>query len=98
MTIQKVTMHVFALTRAWSSEPEIWICSQDMRGCEGYKLLCSQEVEFDIPEFDARGVMIEALEAAIQEERAESQSKVNILLDRISKLKAIGHEVVEANQ
>lgn len=92
MAIQKVAMFAFAITREWSSEPELRITNLDMSGAEGYNFLSLQEVEIDIPEFDARGVMIETLETAVQKERAESQSKINLLLERISKLKAIGHD------
>lgn len=55
-------------------------------------LLATVEQEFDIPEVDTNQIQIDALEETIQLERAQSQSRVNILLDRISKLKAIGHD------
>ena len=58
-------------------------------------LLATHEIELDVPEFDIREKAIVALEAEVQQERAESQSRVNLLLERISKLQAIGHEVVE---
>lgn len=61
----------------------------------GRVLIKEYEVELDIPEIDTRQVEIDALEAGIEKERAESQSRVNILLDRISKLKAITHEVAQ---
>jgi len=52
------------------------------------------EVELDVPDStDTRQAEIDALEAGVQKERAESQSRVNLLLDRISKLKAITHDV-----
>lgn len=55
-------------------------------------LLGTIEQEIEIPEIDLVMAEIENLEQSIQHERAQSQSKVNILLDRISKLKAIGHD------
>lgn len=93
MAMQKVTLYVHTIMRAWANEPELFIASQDMGSCDDYTLICTRDVEIDIPEYDARGMMIESLEASIQKERAESQSRVNILLDRVSKLKAITHEV-----
>lgn len=42
---------------------------------------------------DPRQAMIDSLEKLITKEKGESQHKVNLLLDRIGKLKAIGHEV-----
>lgn len=50
------------------------------------------EIDLDILEDENNAAEIEALEARLQVERAESQSRQNILLDRISKLKAIGHD------
>lgn len=58
----------------------------------GTRLLKAVECEFDVPEFDLRAMEIDALEKSVECERADSQVRVNILLDRISKLKAIGHD------
>lgn len=60
-----------------------------------YLLLGTTDVEVDVPEIDTRQMQIDALEKCINAERAESQSRINLLLDRISKLQAIGHEVGE---
>lgn len=51
-----------------------------------------QDVEIDWPEIDTRQLQIDALEAQIEKERADSQAKINLLLERISNLRAIGHE------
>lgn len=59
----------------------------------GVRLLKEVECEFDVPDFDLRSMEIDALEKSVECERADSQVRVNILLDRISKLKAITHEV-----
>lgn len=59
----------------------------------GTRLLKEVECEFDVPEFDLRAMEIDALEKSVIAEKADSQVRVNILLDRISKLKAITHEV-----
>lgn len=93
MAKQTFTLYVHAITRKWGPTPEISISDVNMSCCGDYTLICEREVEIDVPEFDARNLMIESLEANVQKERAESQSRVNILLDRISKLKAITHEV-----
>lgn len=55
-------------------------------------LLGEIEIDVDYPEVDTRQSQIDGLERAIKKDRAESQSRVNILLDRISKLKAIRHD------
>lgn len=61
----------------------------------GTRLLKKVECEFDVPDFDLRSMEIEALEKSVIAEKADSQVRVNILLDRISKLKAITHEVAQ---
>ena len=58
-------------------------------------LLGETHVEISYPEVDTRQAQIDALESKIEKERTDSQARVNLLLDRISKLKAISHEVVE---
>ena len=57
-----------------------------------YVLLGEVEQEIDVPEIDTTLLQVKALEDAIQVERADSQVRVNLLLDRLSKLKAIGHD------
>lgn len=49
-------------------------------------------IEAEVPEFDLATLEIDCLEKAIQREKADSQVRQSILLDRISKLKAIGHD------
>lgn len=61
----------------------------------GVRLIKEVECEFDVPEFDLRQMEIDELEKCVQSERADSQVRVNILLDRISKLKCLTHEVSE---
>lgn len=58
----------------------------------GRRFICEVEVEADVPEFDIVSLEIDSLENSIQLERADSQVRVNLLLDRLSKLKAIGHD------
>lgn len=64
------------------------VCSE----ADAVRLIAVKEVEIDVPEDDLDLLEIEALEAKIVKEKGESQHKANLLLDRISKLKAIGHE------
>lgn len=59
------------------------------------RLLKEIEVETDVPDFDLNQLEIDSLEKAVESERADSQMRVNILLDRISKLKCITHEAAE---
>lgn len=59
----------------------------------GTRLLKEVECEFDVPEFDLRAMEIDALEKSVIAEKADSQVRISILLDRISKLKALTHEV-----
>ena len=61
----------------------------------GTRLIKEVECEFDVPEFDLRQMEIDALEKCVIAERADSQVRVNLLLDRISKLKCLAHEASE---
>ncbi len=57
-----------------------------------YVLLGTQEVEVDVPDVDTTQIQIDTLNEQIKTERAESQNRVNVLLDRISKLQCIAHD------
>lgn len=64
-------------------------------------LLGTIEQEIEVPELSPEALnkaQIDILEAGIQRERADSQVRVNHLLDRISKLKAISHDGTELEQ
>ena len=61
----------------------------------GCRILRQFEIKEDVPEFDLRQMEIDALEKCVESERADSQVRINLLLERISKLQAIGHEVAE---
>lgn len=93
MAIQKFKIYVSASLREWELGA-IKITDYDPTPHHEFKmkLISSHEIELDVPELDIRDAAIAGLEGEIQKERAESQSRVNIMLDRISKLKAIGHE------
>lgn len=77
----KVSVNDFNMAKSFGGKPAECI------------LLATIEQEFDIPDVDLVAAQIGGLEAAVQAERADSQMRVNALLDRISKLKAISHEV-----
>lgn len=76
----KVSVNDFNMAKSYGGKPAEHI------------LLATVEQEFDIPDIDLVSAQIDGLEQAVKHERAESQSRVNLLLDRISKLKAIGHD------
>lgn len=79
--------------------PERYVSAYKEAGMSHLKgsiiLLGEVEVDIDYPEIDTHQAQIDALEAEVSEVRAESQSKINYLLDRISKLKCLTHEVAE---
>jgi hypothetical protein len=54
-------------------------------------LLGTQEIEIEFDEInkDPLTAMVENLEAQVDRERADSQVRVNVLLDKISKLKCL---------
>lgn len=90
-----VTLHMYMGAGEWNNGDHM-VFDHDFRPtkqCMDDKIwLGSQEAELDFPEIDTRQAQIDNLEAQVQEERAQSQSRVNLLLERISKLQAIGHE------
>lgn len=95
MAKQTITLHMYECTNDWRAGQRIvdqydYRQSQDLMKDKIY--LGSTEVEIDFPDVDTRQLQIDALEAQVQKERADSQVRVNLLLDRISKLQAIGHD------
>lgn len=97
MATKKHTVHLYLLTN--TNPPAEVFEAFDWRqidGCMNNRVyLGSREIEIDWPDFDAGNQVIQALQADIERERAESQSRINLLLERISKLQAIGHEVAQ---
>lgn len=55
-------------------------------------LIGTQEIEVEYDEIDTRLAEIEKMETLIDKERAESQARVNLLLERISKLQCISFD------
>jgi hypothetical protein len=95
VTIKTETLYMYEYINYRA--PERYVSAykeQDMSHLKGSIILLGEvEVDIDYPEIDTRQAQIDALESEAQEIRAESQSKINYLLDHISKLKAITHEV-----
>lgn len=99
MAVQKFKMYMVVGTGTWN-HGQIRLTSyapsakaDSNTATLGERLLREVECDLDVPEFDLRLMEIDALERSVEIERADSQVRINILLDRISKLKAITHEV-----
>lgn len=56
----------------------------------GEKILLA-EIDVDVEYADTRTAEIEALEKAVQKERASSQHRINVMLGRIQELQALEH-------
>lgn len=96
MALQKFTVYVCASIADYNFG-QVQVLSFDPTGAPYAKaaLISTHEIELDVPAFDIREQAIVVLEKEIQKERADSQAKINLLLERISNLQAIGHEVAE---
>jgi hypothetical protein len=96
MAKQTVTIHVYAKTGEYDKPGSVSIHAVDFRGhaacMSDLVWLCQQEVVIDIPEDDMTQVKIDNLRKMVDLERADSQVRVNRLVERISKLQAIGHD------
>ena len=94
MAVQQFTLYMHVTTHGYS-KGEVSILPFDastFSHTKDKKLLKTFTIDQDVPEFDLETLEIEGLEEELRKDRAESQSRQNILIDRISKLKAIGHE------
>lgn len=96
MAKQKFTVYVSASIRDWEFG-RISVTDYNPEQYPDFKmaLVSTHEIELEVPEFDIRDKAIVMLEQEIQKERADSQMRVNLLLERISKLQAIANEVAE---
>lgn len=94
MAKQMVTLYVVKHASGYEAG-KIEISNYDLSSMDHLDciLLDTTEVEVHYADVDTRLMEIEKLEAKLQLERAESQGRVNLLLDRISKLRCITHEV-----
>lgn len=94
MAVQQFTLYMHVTTHGYS-KGEIQILPFDASTSSHItdkKLIKKFSVDVDVPEFNLETLEIEGLEEELRKDRAESQSRQNILIDRISKLKAIGHD------
>ncbi|MOA13368.1 hypothetical protein D3C78_1334170 [compost metagenome] len=95
MALQKFTLWMHRNTEGHSyAAGQVWLAQVNIAGQRNYEdciSLGSVEIEIDVPEIDTRHAAVEALQAQIQQERADSQMRVNLLQERIGKLLAIGH-------
>ena len=99
MTIKTVMLHLYASTEPWNKPGDTEVSPHDFRATgyhdsvrEGRIWLGQTEVEIDFPDIDTRAAQIEQLESQIESVQVESRKAVNVLLDRISTLRAIGHD------
>ncbi len=90
MAKQMVTLYVVK-----HSNGNVEICNYKLHSMDHLDcvLMDTVQVEVEYQEVDTSQAEIDKLEEKLQDERADSQVRVNYLLDRISKLKAIGHDV-----
>ncbi|MBP3935008.1 MAG: hypothetical protein J6D44_14240 [Pseudomonas sp.] len=94
MAVQQFTLYMHITTHGYG-KGDIQILPFDASTSSHItdkKLIKKFSVGVDVPEFNLETLEIEGLEEELRKDRAESQSRQNILIDRISKLKAIGHE------
>ena len=96
MNKKTVTIHIYTRTCGFYPEGNVTVFDCDFRdipSCMKDLLwLGHQDVEIEVPDIDLAKAQIDNLEQQINEERVQSQVRVNLLLERISKLQAIGHE------
>lgn len=91
MTIIKKTIYLHH--KVTENGTEFTASEHNFDCLDQYTLITSQEVAFDIGNYDGRQVELEIVEKALEQVRASSQAQINLLLDRISKLKCITHDV-----
>lgn len=94
MAVQQFTLYMHVTTHGYG-KGDIQILPFDastFSHTKDKKLLKTFTIEQDVPSFNLETLEIEGLEEELRKDRAESQSRQNILIDRISKIKAIGHE------
>ena len=96
MTKQTVTLHIYARTGEYYEPGTITVFDCDMRNSptcmRDMVWLGAQDVEIDIPEIDTAAAQIDSLQDQIKQARTQFEQTQNLLLERISKLRAIGHD------
>lgn len=86
----KTTLYVYHVQYSFMDEPEYEAYTFDMGKSEGRTLMCTQEVELEVPDnFDPRPQQIEILQEKKQNVMAEYQKTITEIDHNISKLQAI---------
>lgn len=93
---KQITMKQFLHVQERSDgNPSFMLFFSDYTGRPGFEdWACLGLVEFtvDVPHIDPIAKLIEGLERQIEAERVGSQQRINILLDRLSKLQCLEHK------
>lgn len=94
---QQITMTQFLhVMQGYDGLPRFTLFTSDVSAdIAGYACLGQVEFAVDVPQVDHVAKMIDSLGRKIEEERAESQQRINALLDRISKLQCLEHKPEE---
>lgn len=96
MATKKFTLYVHKNLESHYMPGHLWVAEADLSESDSFRgecvLACVHEVEVDVPDIDTRSAAIDAINQQIKKERADSEVRVNLLLERISKLQAIGHD------
>lgn len=98
MAMQKFKMWMHKNMEGAIDGGNVWLAQCNLAGEKCFEdaiSLGQVEFELDVPEIDTRAAALEALQAQIQKERADSEVRVNLLLERIGKLQCLAHEVAE---
>jgi hypothetical protein len=93
MAKQLVKLYVVKHLSGWQND-SIEVSTYNISEMEHYNcvLIGTHEIEIEYEEIDTRLAEIQKLETIIEKERAESQSRVSLLLERISKLQCISFD------
>ena len=88
-----VTMYVCVSTRDYDAG-KISVWDTDISRVDSLQetLLCTQDVEIEIPEFDIVQIQVDGIDKKIANIRADAQVEINQLNQRKQELLAIGHE------
>lgn len=95
MAKQKFTVWLHKNLEGEPNAGKVWIGQSNLAGrqCfEGCISLGSVEIEIDVPDVDTRAVAIDTLEQQIQQVMENHAQRINVLNERISKMRAIAHE------
>lgn len=95
MATKKFTVYLYKSIEPWDEHDPIKLLSYKAEDTDYAVFIGEAVVELDIPEISSADMVSAQIQAArnqIEKERIQSQNRVNLLLERISKLQAIGHD------